>query len=178
METKKRMLTGNLDSSNKFEEMNSRFTTNLGKDSIHKQSFDFSQLIDHLTFSSTDIPNDSLKDFIRNIFNCFFKFQEHSLLHKEVEYLATFLSSKYCPDQIVSTFAKEEKIFDMFTTHNKDITKASQVPHNLANICEVIIRIFLTENKILINEIENSKKNIFYFNNFTTRRYLSRQMVR
>ncbi|MFO0515258.1 MAG: hypothetical protein ACK5YA_00225, partial [bacterium] len=71
METKKRMLTGNLDSSNKFEEMNSRFTTNLGKDSIHKQSFDFSQLIDHLTFSSTDIPNDSLKDFIRNIFNCF-----------------------------------------------------------------------------------------------------------
>lgn len=157
LETKKRMQTGNLDSSSKLGEMDCRFTTNLGGDSFKKQSSDFSQLIDHLTFTNTEIPNDKLKDFLRNIFYCLFKFQEHSLLHKEVEFLSTFLSSKYCPDQIVSIFAKEEKIFDMFTTQNKNITKASQVPHNLANICEVVVRIFLTENKILINEIENSK---------------------
>lgn len=168
LETRKRMLTGNLDSSSNLGEMNCRFTTNIGGDSFKKQSSDFSQLIDHLTFTNTDIPNDMLKEFLRNIFYCLFKFQEHSLLHKEIEFLASFLSSKYCPDQIVNCFTNEERIFEMFTTQNKNITKPCQVPHNLANICEVVVRLFLTENKILINEIENSKHytNKYIFNFF------------
>lgn len=157
MESKKRMLTDNLDFSNNFSEINCRYTTNLGGDSFKKQSSDFSQIIDHLTFKSTDISDEKLREFLRNIFYCFFKFQEHSLLHKEVEFLASFLSSKYCPDQIVMNFSKAEKVFEMFTSHNKGVTKFSQIPHNLANVCEVVVRIFLTENKILINEIENSK---------------------
>lgn len=157
VENKKRMLSGNLDFSKNLNEMNCRYTTNLGGESFKMQSSEFSQLIDHLTFINTDISKEKLGEFLRNIFYCFFKFQEHSLLHKEVEFLATFLSSKYCPDQIVSIFSKEEKIFEMFTSHNKGITKLSQIPLNLSNVCEVLVRIFLSENKILVSELENSK---------------------
>lgn len=106
--------------------------------------------------NSLDISKDSLIDYLNNIFNCFLKFSENSLMHKEVEYLATFLSNRFCPDIFVETFAVECNFFKNAIERNI-INERKEIPSNLANICEVLVRFFLTENSNLQKQIENSK---------------------
>ena len=99
------------------------------------------------------LTKDQIITFIDQSINSFFNFQNNSMLHKEVEFLVTFLSSRYCPLEITMCVFNESNLFSMFCKANINITK---IPMNISNQCEIISRIFITEIKQLQLIIEKS----------------------
>lgn len=102
-----------------------------------------------------------LKGFFNNLIFCFFKFEDHSILHKEVEYLIQFIFGDFCPKEISLAFIKDSCIFESIVKSN---TTFSASKRNLANICEISTLIFLTKNKEVRKYLEGSKCIILIFN--------------
>jgi len=117
---------------------------------------------DNHNINSIGISNKILCEFMENIFKCFFKFQEHSLMHKEIEILVTFLASEFCPFQFIEIFMYESFCLSNFTQKNINIKTKEEIPHHLINICEVLVRIFLSDNLNINNYLELSKMNLIF----------------
>lgn len=114
---------------------------------------------DNKTYLS--IESEPFEAFIHQIFKIFFKYQEHSIMHKEIEFFTTYLASGYFPDSITTSFIKSKSL-ELFVTENCNIKTKDTIPHNLINICEVLVRIFLSNNEILIRSLEESNFIIYF----------------
>ena len=112
--------------------------------------------------NSIQISNQIISEFMDNIFKCFFKFQQHSLMHKEIEILVTFIANEYCPFQFIEIFMSESRCLSHFIKINKNITSKEEIIHHLINICEVMVRIFLSDNPNINNYLELSKINLIF----------------
>jgi len=114
-----------------------------------------------VTISKVNIDSELIIDFLNSLLNCFFKFQENSLMHKEVEFMVTFIVSRFCPFSLTRYFINECKSLEQFITFNKNLKSKESIPHQIINICEVITRIFISESSIVQKALEQSK---FLFN--------------
>jgi hypothetical protein len=117
---------------------------------------------DNHKINSIQISNEILAEFMDNIFKCFFKFQQHSLMHKEIEILVTFIANEFCPFQFIEIFMSESQSLSHFIKINKNITSKEEIIHHLINICEVLVRIFLSDNPNINNYLELSKINLIF----------------
>lgn len=137
---------------------NNSLTHNLGENNSNFDSNKLKQFTDHNNkIKSIDLNKDLVLNYFNSIFNCFIKFSENSLMHKEVEYLATFLANRYCPDMFVEIFTLECNFFEKLIVRNLNLSVRTEIPSNIANMCEVLVRFFLTENTILQIYLEQSK---------------------
>lgn len=149
--------------------MNNNRTDNLTTNNI---------LTEELTkdFESLDkfhvINSELLSKFFEQTYFSFNKYDKNSLLHKEVEIMTSLLSLKFCPDIFTETFAKESKSFQIIIENINSLDEKN-IPINLSNQCEIVTRLFTSDNRIILSAIEESKYFIFldklllqYYNSF------------
>ena len=149
-----------------MENKNKNITSDL---ILNRANIEIDSLNSDLNFSkenhkinSIQISNQIISEFMDNIFKCFFKFQQHSLMHKEIEILVTFIANEFCPFQFIEIFMSESRCLSHFIKINKNITSKEEIIHHLINICEVMVRIFLSDNPNINNYLELSKINLIF----------------
>lgn len=96
----------------------------------------------------------TLSLFYENLIECFFRFENNSILHKNFEYLVQFLFSDYCPKELSDNFIDNSNILNSIVKSNSSfaITK-----RNLANICEISALLFMTSNSKVQKALSQSK---------------------
>jgi hypothetical protein len=104
----------------------------------------------------------SLTNFFKKLVECFIKFENNSILHKNFEYLVNFLFLDFCPRQFSNTFIEESNILNTIVNSNSSFAFTKR---HLANICEISALVFTTSNLKIQKEIDSSK---LYSYNFIT----------
>lgn len=99
-----------------------------------------------------------LCSFYKNLIDCFIKFEDNSILHKQFEYLVQFLFSDFCPKELADTFIEESCILETIV---KSCSSFAIAKRNLANICEIATLIFLATNSKVQKALNTSKSYIY-----------------
>lgn len=104
------------------------------------------------------IDSETLTTFFNQTFFAFNKYDKNSILHKEVEVMTSLLGVKFCPDIFIRSFIKESKVSKMLIENISSINE-NCIPLNLSNQCEIVVRLYTSDNKLVLSVIEEGKFN-------------------
>lgn len=102
----------------------------------------------------SDLNTEAVLEFIDKIMFCCFRLYDHSILHKEVEFLIAFLSNKHCPVDLVEAVFLKCKFPEMFK-----LTQPA-APNNIVNLCEIMHRLFSSTSERLVKTLQSKLFNI------------------